>query len=62
MKFPFAGHRTMAEVAETEALLLERDKGWKAGWKGTRHARRLDELLDLADINNGVENGTRSKG
>ncbi len=47
--FPWLTHRTLAEVDET-ARLLERKRLGRAV-VGLR-ARRLDELLDRADMNN----------
>ncbi len=49
---PFTGHRTMAQVAETERL---REVKRQRPLTGLR-ARRLDELLDLADMNNPPSN------
>lgn len=46
---PFTGHRTLEEVGETEWLLeLKRRHRPVTGLR----ARRLDQLLDLADMNN----------
>jgi hypothetical protein len=48
MSFPWLTHRSMKEVAQTEYLLeLKRHRPLT----GLR-ARRLDQLLDLADKNN----------
>lgn len=46
--FPFPGHRSMAEVAETEALL----KRSSAPDTGFYEWRRLDVLLLKAEVNN----------
>jgi hypothetical protein len=48
-RFPYLSHRTMAEVAETERLLRMDSLGFT---KTSARARRLDMLLNRADINN----------
>jgi hypothetical protein len=48
MSFPWLTHRTLKAVDETDRLLELMRNRRLSGWQ----ARRLDELLDLADMNN----------
>ncbi len=56
MSFPWRAHRTLAEVAETDRLLAERQRRvWKFNGIDGPTAQRLYRLLDMRDRANPPE-------